>query len=238
MIKAITFDLWNTLFKDKSYSKYRLEVLIKFLQARTLFYDFERIKQAYDTYFSHLGYNPENASYFHIYNKERVLNLLKALNLELTSSNVQKITKIMEESMLRDPPSLKDGVKETLEGLAPYYKIGIISDTGITPGYVIRKVLDEYNILQYFQATIFSDEIGFYKPHSHPFKKALKKLKCKPDHSIHVGDLLQTDVIGAKAFGMRAIWLNDTNQLKLPEIRPDYEIHELFEVVNIVTNLN
>lgn len=238
MIKAITFDLWNTLFEHKSYSKYRLEFLIEFLKKKSANYDFDKLKQVYNIYFSNLEFNQESTSAFHIYNKERVLNLLKALNLKLPSSNVREITKKIEQAMLRDPPSLKNGVKKTLKKLVSYYKIGLISDTGITPGYVIRKILDEYNILQYFQVTIFSDEIGFYKPHSHPFKKALKKLKCKPDHSIHVGDLLQTDVIGAKAFGMRAIWFNDSNQLKLPKIQPDYEVKELIEVVNILKNLN
>jgi putative hydrolase of the HAD superfamily len=142
----------------------------------------------------------------------------------------------MEKSMLKDPPLLKKDVKRTLEILSESYKIGLISNTGITPGYVIVDVFQKYSILKFFQVTIFSDEIGYYKPHSLLYEAALKKLQCKPEYAAHVGDLLHTDIKGAKDYGMRAIWFNDTNQLKVPNIQPDYEVKEMLEVVDIIKN--
>ena len=43
--------------------------------------------------------------------------------------------------MLSDSPLLKICVKDTLRDLLKDYKIGLISNSGITPGRVIKKVL-------------------------------------------------------------------------------------------------
>jgi len=37
------------------------------------------------------------------------------------------------------------------------------------------------------------------------FETALKKLGLNPSGAIHVGDLIQTDIVGAKAIGIRAV---------------------------------
>ena len=129
----------------------------------------------------------------------------------------------LDEKKIKDFFDLvKKDVKTIIKTLSLNYKIGLISNTGVTPGGIIIKVFKKLEILKYFMVTIFSDEIGFYKPKSIIFEKALNKLKCKPEHAIHVGDLLQTDIEGAKAYVMRTIWFNDKNQPKILEIKPDY----------------
>jgi len=236
MIKAITFDLWNTLFENRSYSKIRLDFLLKFLIAKGFNYTFENIKLAYDNSFKFIDYKENGFDFRHKYTEVRISKMFDDLKIETPDHEIRIIKENMEKAMLKDPPSLKSNVKRTLEILSKNYNIGLISNTGITPGHVIIDVFQKYDILKYFQVTIFSDEIGYYKPHSLLFESALKNLQCKPNNAIHVGDLLHTDVKGAKDYGMRAIWFNDTNLSKFPDIQPDYEIKEMLEVLDIIKN--
>ncbi len=139
--------------------------------------------------------------------------------------------------MLTDPPPLIFGVKETLNELSKDYIIGLISNTGITPGRVIKKVLQKYDIQKYFKITIFSDETGFFKPNPIMFETILKELNCLPQNAIHIGDKLETDVKGAKDCKMFTIWINNSNSPRPEEIIPDYEIQKIYDVVKIVNEI-
>jgi len=236
MIQAITFDLWNTIFINKFYSDLRLKYLIQFLESKEILYSLDKIKVAFRSAFSlaERYYNENN----HIYTEDRIANMLNILNLDMTKTHKNLIKEEFERIMLNDPPSLKKGVKETLEELSLNYKIGLISNTGITPGRIINKVFQEYDVFKFFNVQIYSDEIGFYKPHPILFKTALRELKSSPQNSIHIGDKLETDIKGAKDFNMFTIWFNDSYSPNSELIQPDYEIHDISEVIQIIKKLN
>lgn len=237
MIQAITFDLWNTLIINKSYSEQRLENFFQFLQEKEIFSSFDELKKAYDKKFHFTEITFEEIEFRHIYTEERILNVLKELNIEISKDNLDILKQDFESLMLQDPPLLKESVKITLEKLAPDFQLGLISNTGVTPGRVLSKVLDEYNILDMFDVTVFSDESGYFKPHPKMFEIPLKMLKCKRENAIHVGDKLETDIKGAKDFNMFTIWFNDLNLPRSGNIQPDYEIHHFNQLIQIVKDL-
>ncbi len=238
MIQAITFDLWNTLFTNKPYSKQRIQTFFHFLQERKIFLPFDQFKNAFDAKFHFSEVTFKEIKFHHIYTEERILNVLEEVNIKILQSDVDLLTRKFESEMLQDPPPLKKGVKKTLEELAPDYQIGLISNTGVTPGRVINKVLDEYGILQLFEATIYSDETGLFKPHPRMFEIPLNIFNCSPLSAIHVGDILETDIKGAKDYKMHTIWINNTNLLKSIKILPDFEIKEISEVVQIIRDFS
>lgn len=45
------------------------------------------------------------------------------------------------------------------------------------------------------------------KPAPDPFEHAMAALETVPDRTVHIGNSLDHDVVGAKAAGMRAIWI-------------------------------
>lgn len=235
MIQAITFDLWNTIFNNRFYTEMRLHWFSQFLNEKGISQSEIDIENTFKFGLHLHKRNFENN--YHIYTKDRILEVLKILKIDLSKKDKAIIKKEFEEVMLIAPPSLKKGTRQTLETLSSDYKIGLISNTGITPGRIIIKVLQEYNILQYFQVKIFSDEIGYYKPHPILFNKALKKLECDPRNAIHIGDILETDVKGAKECNMHTIWFNDSFSKKSKKIKPDYEIREISEVISIIYNI-
>jgi FMN phosphatase YigB (HAD superfamily) len=84
------------------------------------------------------------------------------------------------------------------------YKLGVICNTGMAGGRVLREVLRRHGLLDAFQVTVFSNEFGWSKPDPRIFEHTLEKLASRPDEALHVGDLEELDVEGARRAGVHA----------------------------------
>ena len=84
-------------------------------------------------------------------------------------------------------------------------KIGLICNTGRGPGHALRELMRREGVLGYFDATIFSDEIGYGKPDARIFLTAAKRLGLPPSDILHVGDNIENDVRGAQSAGMKTL---------------------------------
>ncbi len=65
----------------------------------------------------------------------------------------------------------------------------------------------------YFEHAVTSEECRAYKPRREMFDRALWMLNLTPDEVLHVGDSLSSDVRGAKAAGIRVLWINRRGRL-------------------------
>lgn len=71
----------------------------------------------------------------------------------------------------------------------------------------IHAVLKVLGLRDYFTSITISTEVGAAKPSSAVFAAALAKHHCPPHLAWHIGDSFREDYKGAKASGLRAIWL-------------------------------
>ena len=87
------------------------------------------------------------------------------------------------------------------------YRLGLVANTHLPSGRVVRQILAADGTLTYFQAFVFSDEIQAYKPHPAMFQHALRRLGMEdtPEAVVHMGEDPRADVAGAKALGMRTV---------------------------------
>ena len=82
------------------------------------------------------------------------------------------------------------------------YRLGVICNTGMAGGRVLREVLKRHGLLGYFDVMLFSNEVGISKPHPRIFEQAAHELgDVQPGEALHVGDLEELDVEGAKRAG-------------------------------------
>jgi 2-haloalkanoic acid dehalogenase type II len=91
-----------------------------------------------------------------------------------------------------------------------------------------RESLRTLGIEQTFDSVAISGELGVAKPDPAIFQIALRELAAEPDQTWHVGDDPVTDVAGAQAAGLTAVWLNRRGSLwskGRPE--PDHEVRSL-----------
>ena len=116
------------------------------------------------------------------------------------------LTKEFEEASLAGGVDAVEGALETIETLVRNkIGIGLVCDTGLTPGRVVRELLDKTGLLEHLEVQCFSDEVGVPKPGNEIFAKALAGLGCRPPEAVHIGDLKRTDIAGAHDIGMHAI---------------------------------
>lgn len=98
------------------------------------------------------------------------------------------------------------GARETLLALGRRgIACGMVCDTGLTPGRIVRRHLERLEMLELFDALAFSDEVGVPKPDARIFRAALRPLAADPHASVHIGDLRANDVGGARAIGMATV---------------------------------
>jgi len=204
----VSVDFWDTLVRADSNGEKRTEARMNALREVSRRYDKEPTDEAIRQARAHvsrafdeewLGKQRTQTT------RELVQGMLDALAIPAKPTEVDDLTEAFRESLFLGPPELAEGAKEALANISLYFRLSIISDTMFSPGSVIRRYLDQMEILQYFDAFAFSDELGVSKPHRKAFETVLKATGARPEHSWHVGDMIKTDIRGAKALGMHAI---------------------------------
>jgi len=71
-------------------------------------------------------------------------------------------------------------------------------------------------------ALVTSEEVGCAKPAPGIFHAALTRADCSIDRAVMLGDAWETDIAGARALGIRVVWLN-----RVGETSPDPSVQEL-----------
>ncbi len=95
-----------------------------------------------------------------------------------------------------------------------------------------RGKLRVLGIEHWFDAVVISGEVGIAKPDASVFNLALDKLAVERENVWHVGDSLTTDVAGAKAAGLTAVWLNRSGRSRREgDPEPDVEIRSLLDLM-------
>lgn len=200
MLRAITFDFWGTLADaGDSLKPVRVAYLCRYLRHHPP----ERISSAYDESWRQFL---EGLALGMGLNASTVLStLLDVLDTSIAPQDYAVILRRWEEAVLDNPPRLLDGAAEVLQTLrARGLYVGLISDTGITPGRVIREMLRRQGLLTAFDWLTFSNEIGVTKRRRQAFIYTLQGLHVHPAEAMHVGDFPPADVRGAHAVGMAA----------------------------------
>jgi putative hydrolase of the HAD superfamily len=132
--------------------------------------------------------------------------MLAFLELDLSMTEAAAFDAIFVHAALGAGVCPCDGIEATLRRCrAAGLRLAIICDIGLTPAVGVRALLTAEDLLYLFDATVFSDEQGTYKPDVRIFEHALSTLGVDADAAVHVGDRRRTDVAGALDAGMRAV---------------------------------
>jgi HAD superfamily hydrolase (TIGR01509 family) len=75
----------------------------------------------------------------------------------------------------------------------------------------LRAHVDRMDLGACFACVIDSSDVGVEKPDPRIFEIALSRAGAARETTIHVGDLYHVDVVGARAAGLRAVLLDETN---------------------------
>lgn len=215
MIRAVTFDFWDTLFIDDSDEPKRAALgLPAKVEARTrlILDELGGSRPDLSPLAISGAWGQANAwarKQWHEAHHTptvavRLQRLYGLLGLRPTPGfpGLVDALEAMEVDVMPDPVP---GVPALLAALARDYRVGIISDTIVTPGRGLRRILAAHGLLGLIDHCAFSDELGCSKPAPGIFLAAAEGLGVAPSELCHVGDREANDVAGPQAVGARAI---------------------------------
>lgn len=242
-IAAVTFDLWDTLIQEHpggsdKVAALRIDRICKYLNDKGMVHSKAEVASAYRMSGDFLEMTWSKRRDMPV--RDQVLFILASIDSKLTGklneADLQSIEKFYSYSILDHPPALLPGAREALKAVrSKGYRMGLISNTGRTPGSVLRVLMGNMGILDYFDATTFSNEIMVRKPSEGAFAFTLEKLKVVPKAAVHVGDDPESDVAGAKRAGMRAVQII-SNGVR-PSAAADDSTRSLEELVGLIEAL-
>jgi putative hydrolase of the HAD superfamily len=125
---------------------------------------------------------------------------------------------------------LVPGATKLLEYLRPKYNMYILSN-----GFkeLQSRKMQTAGIDKYFDALILSEDIGVNKPDSRLYAHAMERTASNPQESLMIGDMFDTDIVGAANFGIDSIYYNPKGKTGHP-FAPTYEVRHLLEIKDIL----
>jgi putative hydrolase of the HAD superfamily len=217
MIRAVTLDFWNTLMDD-FHLPARDELRAARLREIVAPYGHNPGPEAIDAAFTKAWKHFDRVWYKKARTPttaESAAVVLHALRIKLPAEALERVVAMLEEITLESPPRTVEEVAETLPLLAERYALAVVCDAALTPGRVLRRVLELHGLERWFGAFFFSDEHDWSKPDPRAFLTPLAALGVAPHEAVHVGDIQRTDIAGAQAAGMRAIHFVGVNSSDL-----------------------
>ncbi len=231
-IKAIAFDVWNTLLSiDKVFSQ------IAYIASNMLNIDVENVIKTIEKVYraTKILRRYSDLDGFQI-----VVESQKILAKEL-NTDVDTVIKIIDEvfSSIDTNSLLFNDVKDTLKILKRLgFKMGIIGNVLFWSSIYTRKILKELGILSCMNVVVFSDELRINKPDRRIFLHFSREIGVEPEYIAYVGDSVIEDVGGALSAGMKAIHLDrsrvEKNILKDIGIAAITNLLEIIDVIDVL----
>ncbi len=219
-IKAVTFDLWDTIVHDDSDEPKRAArgLRSKKAERRHLVWQALNAIEPIDLAAVDLAYDTADAGFNVVWRElhinwtveQRIRVVLNGLGRSLPPEALAEVVEATARMEVDIPPDPIEGVQAALEELSGRYRLAVVSDAIVTPGTGLRALLEKHGLAGYFSGFAFSDEVGHSKPHPSMFETAAAQLGVGLDEIVHIGDRDHNDVKGAHAVGAKAVLFTAT----------------------------
>lgn len=131
----------------------------------------------------------------------------------------------------RDRQSLFPGARALLEKWFSCYRLGLL--TNGAPD-LQREKLAASGLEPFFASVIISGEHGVGKPAPAIFEIMLKQLGVTASETIMIGNSLERDIAGARAAGIRSVWVDLGVTKEKSDVQPDFIITELSQLIPLI----
>ena len=245
-VTCVTFDLWQTLLIDtQELGRARMQVRLHGAREALIGageeYSEDQVRDAYRECYRSChriraeGRDVSFAEQIEIF----IGHMDPALITRLDPPVVQSISDSYADSLFCHPPPPHEDAARVLDAVrSAGYRMGLISNTGMTPGVTFRAYMGQLGLLGYFEVHTFSDEVCLAKPSREIFAMTIEALGATAGETVHVGDHLLNDVYGAKQAGMKTVWIETHDDRRTPvEVEPDATVPSLGCVSDAVKRL-
>ena len=228
-IRAVTFDLWETLLFERDGAN-SLRTAVRCRNIAAVLNGFgvqsspEQVDLAMKTAISTMiSMWDKNKDISHADQLRLIIQAMPRAAARFKDDWLARLSTAFVSPIFEVRPYLNPDAPKVLHELKKRDKLtAVICNTGLTPGSALRKLLAEFQIAEYFDLMMFSEELGIRKPDREIFNMATRGLEVKQCQVVHVGDNLKSDVWGAKNAGLKAIHLSsEFGRDKTAEVDPN-----------------
>ncbi len=237
MIEAAVFDFIGTIVGLQGYSAVKAEeklynslVADGYCESQAGFFDaYARANEKYRK----IRYN----QLVEVTNAVWISEALNSIGYHTTPADkeIQRAVNIYFEDYL-GAMRLRSGAKSTISRVFQTHKLGIVSNFTYAPA--IYTAARKLQIDHLFHAILVSEAVGWRKPSSRIFHRALEKLDVTPSNAIHVGDTPLEDIYGANKAGMKTAFIpsqfNNLEDLRGAQPQPDYVLEKLSDIIKVL----
>lgn len=225
MIKAVIFDLDNTLVDFMAMKRQAIDAAINAMRDAGFNLPAEEIRKRIDAIYQEKGM--EFQSVF----DELLYNAFSKIDYKILCSGIVAYRRAREAALVPYPH-----VYLTLtELLRMNLKLAVVSDAPAREAWLRLCYLNFHHL---FDVVVTFDDTGERKPNPGPFRKALERLGVKPEEALMVGDWAERDVVGAKQVGMKTVFARYGDTFGTVHSNADYDIDDIVEVIDIVKREN
>lgn len=104
------------------------------------------------------------------------------------------------------------------------YSLGLISNAPADT----EKAVEALGLAKYLGTVVISGVVGYTKPHPEIFRIALRKAGVEPGQALHIGDLYEADVVGARNAGLMGVLIDrdgTQSEMDCPRVRSLSEVY-------------
>ena len=123
------------------------------------------------------------------------------------------------------------GAEELLSYLYKKYPLFVASNG---PTFQQKNRMELAGLSKYISGYFISEEVGYSKPSTKFFEKALSVSGADKNEAIMIGDSLSADIAGANAVGIKSIWISHGEVRGENDPLPTYTVNEISEIKNIL----
>jgi putative hydrolase of the HAD superfamily len=222
MIKAVVFDLDNTLVDFMAMKRQAVDAAVEAMMDAGLALTFDQVKGRIDDIYKELG-----IEYQKVFDK-LLEDTIGYVDHRIISAGIIAYRRAREAALKPYPHVTATLMQLNRRGL----KLGILSDA---PSREAWLRLCFINFHHFFNDVVTFDDTGERKPSPKPFKEILKRLEVEPDHAIMVGDWAERDLLGAKSVGMRTAFAKYGDSFGDQDMsNADYVLEDIKQLLDIV----
>ena len=225
MIKAVIFDLDNTLLDFMKMKDYAVKAAIAGMIEAGLDIDADESYKTIIGIYEEEGW--ENQQVFnHFLNKT-----IGEVNNKYLAAGIVAYRRAREANLMVYP-----NVNHTLvELIKMSVKLAVVSDAPSREAWMRIYYL---NLHHHFDVVLTFDDTNARKPSPIPFEMGLSQLNIDPKEALMVGDWPERDVVGANKLGIRTIFARYGDAFGTVDSGADWDINDVYEIVGIVNELN
>lgn len=221
MIKAIVFDLDNTLIDFMEMKRRAIDAAVRAMIDAGLELTFDEARRKVDHIYQERGIEFQKVFDTLLYDESN------KIDYKILAAGIIAYRRAREAALVPYPHVFLTLVQLIKRGI----KLAVVSDAPSREAWLRLTYLNLHHL---FDVVLTHDDTGEYKPSPVPFRTALSRLNVNASEALMIGDWAERDMVGAAKVGMKTVFARYGDTFGTEHSGADYEINDIQELLKIV----